>query len=51
MRAKPRGHVGLRDRAGRAGRYSVAFIMLSITYALASALELAGLSTPLWILL
>jgi hypothetical protein len=50
MLAKLRGHVGPRDRAGRAYRCSVAFVMLSIARALASALDLAGLGTPPWLL-
>jgi hypothetical protein len=41
MRAKPRGHTGPRDRACRACRCFTAFVMLSIDYALASALDLA----------
>jgi hypothetical protein len=51
MRAKPRGHVGPRDRAGRAGRCLIAFVMLNINYALASALNLKGLGILLWLLL
>jgi hypothetical protein len=47
MRAKPRGHVGPRDRAGRAGRCAMAFVTLGIDCALASASDLAGLGTPL----
>jgi hypothetical protein len=46
MRAKPRGHMGPCDRAGRAGRCLMAFVMLGIICALASALDLAGLGTP-----
>jgi hypothetical protein len=49
MLAKLRGHVGPRDGAGRA--CSVVFVMLSITRALASALDLAGLSTLPWLFL
>jgi hypothetical protein len=51
MRAKPRGHMGPRDKAGRAGRCLIAFVMLSIICALASALDLAGLGTLPWLLL
>jgi hypothetical protein len=43
MRAKPRGHVGPRDRADMAGRYFITFVILNI-YTLASALDLVGLS-------
>jgi hypothetical protein len=43
--------VGPRDRAGRAGRCFMAFVMLGIDYALASALDLAGLGTLPWLLL
>jgi hypothetical protein len=39
--------VGPRDRAGRAGRCAIAFVMLGIDYALTSALDLAGLNTLL----
>jgi hypothetical protein len=49
MRAKPMGHVGPRDRAGRAGRSAMAFVMLGIDCALASASDLAGLGTPPWL--
>jgi hypothetical protein len=51
MRAKPRSHVGPRDRAGRASRCAIAFVMLGIDCALASALDLAGLGTLPWLLL
>jgi hypothetical protein len=44
MRAKPRGHVGLYNRADRAGRYLIAFIILNIIYVLASALDLIRFS-------
>jgi hypothetical protein len=51
MRAKSRGHVGPRNRASRAGRCVIAFVTFSINYALASALDLAGLSILLWLFL
>jgi hypothetical protein len=51
MLAKLRGHVAPHDGAGRACKCSAAFVMLSITRALAYALDLAGLGTSLWLLL
>jgi hypothetical protein len=51
MRAKPRGHVGPCDRAGWAGRCAMAFVMLSIDCALASASDLTGFGTLLWLFL
>jgi hypothetical protein len=44
MRAKLRSHVGPRDRAGLTGKYVIAFVILSINYALASTLDLVGLN-------
>jgi hypothetical protein len=41
MRAKPRGHVGPRDRSAGA----LSSVILGVIYALASALDLAGLGT------
>jgi hypothetical protein len=43
--------MGLYNRADRAGKYAIAFVMLSINYTLASALDLAGLGTLSWLLL
>jgi hypothetical protein len=45
MLAKLRGHVTLYDGASRACRCFIAFVILNITRALASALDLAGLNT------
>jgi hypothetical protein len=51
MRAKPRSHIDPSDKADRAGKYLIAFVILSINYALISALDLAELNTLPWLLL
>jgi hypothetical protein len=51
MRAKPKGYVDPYNRAGWAGRCAIALVILSIDCALASASDLTGLGTPLWLLL
>jgi hypothetical protein len=43
--------VGLYNRANWVDKCAIAFVILNINYALASALDLAGLSTPPWLLL